>query len=146
MLAHELAHIKRGDWLIQMVAEMARAGYWFNPLVWIACRRLRLESEQATDDVVLHAGIDGSAYARAPAGARTRLLAPAAPGCPPRRSPAPSSLERRVRAMLNNRTNRAPITRAARPWHRHRSLGDRHCDRVRAGDLLDVLRHRVRSD
>ena len=113
VLAHELAHIKRGDWLIQMVAEMARAGYWFNPVMWIACRRLRLESEQATDDVVLHAGIDGSEYAShllelARAFSRHGAWLPA---------PAiarPSSLERRVRAMLNNRTNRAPITRAAR--------------------------------
>ena len=46
-----------------MVAEIARAGYWFNPVIWIACRRLRQESEQATDDMVLHAGIDGSDYA-----------------------------------------------------------------------------------
>jgi TonB family protein len=113
VLAHELAHIKRGDWLIQMVGEIARAGYWFNPVMWIACRRLRLESEQATDDVVLHAGINGSEYAshllelaRAFSRGGAWLPAPAIA--------RPSSLERRVRAMLNTRTNRAPITRAAR--------------------------------
>jgi TonB family protein len=113
VLAHELAHIKRGDWLIQMVAEIARAGYWFNPVMWIACRRLRLESEQATDDVVLHAGINGSEYAShllelARAFSRHGAWLPA---------PAiarPSSLERRVRAMLNTRVDRAPITRTAR--------------------------------
>jgi TonB family protein len=113
VLSHELAHVKRGDWLIQMLAEIARAGYWFNPVMWVACRRLRLESEQATDDVVLHAGIEGSDYAAhlldlARAFARHRHWLPA---------PAiarPSSLERRVRAMLNTRINRAPITRAAR--------------------------------
>ena len=113
VLAHELAHIKRGDWLIQMLAEIARAGYWFNPVMWIACRRLRQESEQATDDVVLHAGIDGSEYAvhllelaRAFSHRRPWLPAPAIA--------RPSSLERRVSAMLNERTNRAPITRTAR--------------------------------
>jgi beta-lactamase regulating signal transducer with metallopeptidase domain len=113
VLAHELAHIKRGDWLIQMLAEIARAGYWFNPVMWIACRRLRQESEQATDDVVLHAGIDGSEYAvhllelaRAFSRRRPWLPAPAIA--------RPSSLERRVSAMLNERTNRAPITRTAR--------------------------------
>ena len=113
VLSHEFAHIKRGDWLIQMVAEIARAGFWFNPVMWIACRRLRQESEQATDDVVLHAGIDGSEYAAhllelARAFSRHRSWIPA---------PAiarPSSLERRVRAMLNARVNRAPITRTAR--------------------------------
>jgi TonB family protein len=81
--------------------------------MWIACRRLRLESEQATDDVVLHAGINGSEYAshllelaRAFSRGGAWLPAPAIA--------RPSSLERRVRAMLNTRTNRAPITRAAR--------------------------------
>lgn len=113
VLAHELAHIKRADWLIQMTAEIARSVYWFNPLMWIACRRLRQESEQATDDVVLHAGIDGSDYAahlldlaRAFARHRPWLPAPAIA--------RPSSLERRVTAMLNARVNRTPVTRAAR--------------------------------
>jgi len=113
VLSHELAHIKRGDWLIQMLAEIARAGYWFNPVMWIACRVLRQESEQATDDVVLQAGIDGSEYAahlldlaRAFSRHRPWLPAPAIA--------RPSSLERRVSAMLNTRVNRAPLTRAAR--------------------------------
>ena len=113
VLSHELAHIKRGDWLIQMLAESVRAAYWFNPVMWIACRRLRLESEQATDDLVLQAGINGSEYAShllelARAFARRRPWVPA---------PAiarPSSLERRVSAMLNARISRAPITRTAR--------------------------------
>jgi beta-lactamase regulating signal transducer with metallopeptidase domain len=113
VLSHELAHIKRGDWLMQMLAEMVRAGYWFNPVMWIACRRLRQESEQATDDVVLHAGINGSEYAahlldlaRAFARHRPWLPAPAIA--------RPSSLERRVSAMLNTRVDRAPISRASR--------------------------------
>lgn len=113
VLSHELAHIKRGDWLIQMLAEGVRAGYWFNPIMWSACRRLRLESEQATDDLVLHAGVAGSDYAahlldlaRAFSRHRPWLPAPAIA--------RPSSLERRVSAMLNERTNRAPITRSAR--------------------------------
>jgi beta-lactamase regulating signal transducer with metallopeptidase domain len=113
VLSHEFAHIKRGDWLIQMAAQIARAGYWFNPVMWIACRRLRLESEQATDDLVLRAGIDGSDYAahlldlaRAFSRHRPWLPAPAIA--------RPSSLERRVSAMLNARVDRAPITRTAR--------------------------------
>ena len=49
VLAHELAHVKRNDWLMQIIAETARAIYWFNPLFWIACTHLRQESEQTLD-------------------------------------------------------------------------------------------------
>jgi TonB family protein len=113
VLSHELAHIKRGDWLIQMLAELARAGFWFNPVMWIACRRLRLESEQATDDVVLHAGIEGSEYA-AHLLDLARAFSSHRPWMPAPAIARPSSLERRVSAMLNARVNRAPITRLAR--------------------------------
>jgi beta-lactamase regulating signal transducer with metallopeptidase domain len=113
VLAHELAHIKRGDWLIQIVAEVARAGYWFNPVMWIACRRLRLESEQATDDVVLHAGINGSEYASHLL-ALARAFSRHGAWLPAPAIARPSSLERRVSAMLNDRVNRAPVTRLAR--------------------------------
>jgi beta-lactamase regulating signal transducer with metallopeptidase domain/protocatechuate 3,4-dioxygenase beta subunit len=63
VLAHEMAHIRRGDWLIQMLAAMVCAFHWFNPLVWIGCRRLNRESENACDDVVLGGGITGFDYA-----------------------------------------------------------------------------------
>ena len=60
VLRHELAHISRGDWAWQIAAAVLRALYWFNPLVWIACRRLRQESERACDDAVLAGGVDGT--------------------------------------------------------------------------------------
>ena len=41
VLTHELAHITRGDWVVQIGAELLRAFYWFNPLLWIVCRKLR---------------------------------------------------------------------------------------------------------
>src|SRR4051812_43730112 len=113
VLSHELAHITRGDWLMQMLAELARAGFWFNPVMWIACRRLRLESEQAADDVVLRAGIEGSEYA-AHLLELARAFSRHRPWMPAPAIARPSSLERRVTAMLNAHANRAPITRAAR--------------------------------
>src|SRR5205823_2941132 len=63
VLGHELAHVRRGDWMVQMAVELLCAAYWFNPLVWLAARRLRLESEQACDDAVLTFGVEGPAYA-----------------------------------------------------------------------------------
>jgi len=81
--------------------------------MWIACRRLRLESEQATDDLVLHAGINGSEYASHLL-ELARTFARVRPWVPAPAIARPSSLERRVSAMLNTRISRAPITRAAR--------------------------------
>jgi len=112
VLCHELAHVRRRDWLPQMTAELLRSIHWFNPLVWIACRRLRDESEHACDDVVLGAGIEGSAYA-----AELLDLARAAAKHGTTWSPAlaiarPSTLEGRIRAMLNVSVNRNPLSRS----------------------------------
>jgi TonB family protein len=110
VLGHELAHIRRRDWLLQIAAELVRCAYWFNPTLWIGCRRLRQESEQACDDAVLQLGVDGRSYA-------THLLDLARAFRAQRRVwfPAPaiarrSSLERRISAMLNSRLNREPVT------------------------------------
>lgn len=63
VLLHEMAHIKRWDALVNLVAELASIIYWFNPFLWLARRRLLVERERASDDCVLGAGIKGSEYA-----------------------------------------------------------------------------------
>lgn len=61
-LVHELEHVRRGDWIVQLGARLACALYWYNPLVWVGWRRLCLEAERACDDAVLvHA--EGTEYA-----------------------------------------------------------------------------------
>ena len=114
VVCHERAHVLRGDWVVSLLADILRTMHWFNPLLWIACRRLRHESERACDDLVLASGVSGSEYA-------THLLAVARQSTAQRHPWSPaiaiahhSMLEGRVRAMLNTRVNRAPLTVAAR--------------------------------
>jgi len=116
VLYHELAHVRRGDWAVQLGAELLRAVHWFNPLIWIACRRLRQESEQACDDVVLNHGVEGTCYATHLLDLARLFTSHGSTWFPP--SPAPaiarqSSLEERIVAMLNARLNRSSISRSA---------------------------------
>jgi TonB family protein len=114
VLAHELAHVARRDWTVQLAAEVLRAVYWFNPLLWIACRRLRIESECACDDAVLARGIDGPEYATHLLALARSLHSGRQPWLPAPAMARSSSLEGRVRAMLNITHNRRPVSWAAR--------------------------------
>jgi beta-lactamase regulating signal transducer with metallopeptidase domain len=115
VLAHELAHVQRRDWIVQIGSEVLRSLFWFNPLVWLASWRLRLESERACDDAVVNLGVSGGDYAThllelAQQFGRARALSFPAVAIVPR----PSSLERRVTAMLNPGLNRRPLSAFAR--------------------------------
>jgi beta-lactamase regulating signal transducer with metallopeptidase domain len=63
VLVHEMAHVKRLDALTQLVGQVALALFWFDPLMWIAVRRMQLEREHACDDYVLLHGTQPSRYA-----------------------------------------------------------------------------------
>ena len=114
VISHELAHVRRGDWGTQLAAEILRAVFWFNPLVWIACRRLRIESELACDDEVLTGGVDGADYAGHLLDLARVLNSPHHAWLSAPAMARPSSLEGRISAMLNNGLNRHPVTRAVR--------------------------------
>lgn len=108
VLAHELAHVERHDWVLRLLARIACALYWFHPMVWLAAARLSFESERACDDRVLMLGSGATSYAE-------RLL-----GMARRASPGPAAavamvrrgeLSRRVAAILDptlRRTNVKP--------------------------------------
>lgn len=113
VLRHEVAHLRRGDWIVQIAAELVRAIHWFNPLVWIACRRLHIECEQACDDAVLEGGVDERHYASELLDI-ARHLRPRATWTPAPAIVRASTLERRVKAMLDRSIDRRPLSRAAR--------------------------------
>jgi hypothetical protein len=114
VLCHELAHVRRADWVALLAAELLRAAYWFNPLTWIVSRRLRDESEHACDDEVMSRGVEGTVYATELL-ELARILNAERPGwvAAPAMARA-SSLERRVTAMVTSTVNRQPVGPAPR--------------------------------
>jgi hypothetical protein len=58
-----MAHVKRFDALTQLIAQIAVAVFWFDPLVWFAAHQMRVEREHACDDYVLRDGTAPSLYA-----------------------------------------------------------------------------------
>jgi beta-lactamase regulating signal transducer with metallopeptidase domain len=113
VLLHELAHVKRRDCLTQTMAHLACAAYWFNPLVWIAARRLRVERENACDDLVLAAGTRGSDYADHLLDIARSLRSGAWPIWSAVTMAHRSQLEGRLMAILNPALPRRSPTRAA---------------------------------
>ncbi|WP_340020587.1 M56 family metallopeptidase [Paenibacillus sp. FSL K6-1096] len=53
ILAHELAHYKRRDMLWNLLGSLAATIHWFNPLIWLAIRRMKIDREVACDAYVL---------------------------------------------------------------------------------------------
>ena len=108
-LLHELAHVKRWDYLTQTIAWFACALHWANPLAWFAFYRMRVEREQACDDHVLNAGLKPSSYAQhlleIARGLRASHCAAAVAMA------RASGLEGRVRAVLEATRPRRAVTR-----------------------------------
>lgn len=63
VLLHETCHLARRDTLVQCLSLFAGVIYWFNPLIWVAIRRLNEECERSCDDFVLKSGIANTRYA-----------------------------------------------------------------------------------
>jgi beta-lactamase regulating signal transducer with metallopeptidase domain len=109
VLAHELAHIRRRDPAILLVAHAATVIYWFHPLCWLAAARLRMESERACDDAALRIGLRPSGYAGQLLDL-ARLFNPQ-PAIP---MATTSHLESRVKSILDPFVNRSFAAR--RTW------------------------------
>ncbi|MBM4038621.1 MAG: M56 family metallopeptidase [Planctomycetes bacterium] len=116
LLAHELAHIRRGDYLVNLLQSLVETLLFYHPAVWLVSRRVRIERENCCDDLVVACGGEPAAYADALArvaeravGGRPRLAA-AALGAANR----PSELRVRVARLLGRGAE--PKAHGGRAW------------------------------
>ena len=111
IIAHELAHVARMDWAKLLLARIATALFWFNPLAWILAREAHQLREETADDAVLAADIDDTDYAQL-------LVGVARHECPGLLlgahgvAPSKSSLARRVARVLDGTSVRGPVARS----------------------------------
>jgi beta-lactamase regulating signal transducer with metallopeptidase domain len=81
LLAHELAHVRRHDYLVNLLQAVVETVLFYHPAVWWISRRIRIEREHCCDDLAARALGDGLALARALTALES--LAQRAPGAPP---------------------------------------------------------------
>jgi beta-lactamase regulating signal transducer with metallopeptidase domain len=65
ILAHELAHVRRHDYLVNLMQTAVETLLFYHPAVWWVSRRMRIERENCCDDLAVAAGGDAVSYARA---------------------------------------------------------------------------------
>jgi TonB family protein len=65
VLAHELAHIRRHDYLVSVLQSVVEALLFYHPAVWWVSRQMRRERESCCDDVAVKVSGDRISYARA---------------------------------------------------------------------------------
>ncbi|WP_419801153.1 M56 family metallopeptidase [Mucilaginibacter sp.] len=65
ILLHELAHIKRNDYLLNILLCIVQSFLFFNPAIWLMQREINKYREQCCDDLVLDQTQNQLAYARA---------------------------------------------------------------------------------
>lgn len=109
LIAHELAHVARFDWLKLLAGRLATALFWFNPLVWRLARRCHDLCEEAADDAVLRAEVRRTDYAELLVDTARRTAGPmlfAVHGV----APTESALGRRVASVLDAGRRRSPAS------------------------------------
>ncbi|MFK7958659.1 MAG: ankyrin repeat domain-containing protein [Lysobacterales bacterium] len=109
-LAHEIAHIKRGDHFWVWLQFLGRIMFPFNPALWYAIAQMNREREAACDDWAMSLGTSPKAYASSLITVAASLL----PGQPPELAipclRSKTHLRRRIFHMLNQTKSHSTST------------------------------------
>jgi beta-lactamase regulating signal transducer with metallopeptidase domain len=100
VLLHEFAHVRRRDCLVELVVQIIGALMWWNPLYWIAARRLRFAREVVCDQIVLWGRASRTSYVKLLLRYATHAVLPVGPAFAVTRMSVQGTLAPRVRAMM----------------------------------------------
>jgi uncharacterized protein (TIGR03435 family) len=106
ILAHELAHIRRHDFLVNVLQTVAETLLFYHPAVWSMSNRIRAEREHCCDDIAVEVCGDPVAYAAA----LTELAAWSVARPPLVLAATSGSLIVRIRRLLHRSPDDAPRT------------------------------------
>ena len=111
ILAHEIAHIQRGDIWGQLLAQFVFCLYWFHPLVWFATRQIRVTRESACDDMVLLTGEEPADFAEMLLELANAFSSKSrfALGCGVAMFERKSLIRKRITSILNGKVCRIPV-------------------------------------
>jgi hypothetical protein len=118
LLAHELAHVRRWDPLVNVAQRLIEALLFFHPAMWLISRRIRIERELCCDDLVVALGGRPLEYASSLVETAGRVRPSARPAFLPaeglKAAASVSQLKSRVKRLLGQPEHEA--LRISRAW------------------------------
>lgn len=106
IMAHELAHLRRHDWIFLILSRVVLAIFWFNPLVWRLHASLAERTEEAADAAAV-GSVDRTLYART----LVRLAAAPIPFAATAMAADARTLKTRIACLMTQTTDRRrPVT------------------------------------
>lgn len=96
LLAHELAHVRRRDYLVNVLQSVAEAVLFYHPAVWWISKQIRAARELCCDDLAVAASGDVANYVRALAELESRQVGRLRPSL----AADGGSLVRRIQRLL----------------------------------------------
>ncbi len=113
LLAHELAHIRRHDYLVNILQGVAEALLFYHPAVWWISGHLRAEREVCCDDIAVAVGGDALTYACALASLASRRQAFMSPALAANGGSLPERIGRLLNQPVRNSRPRSGAAVAA---------------------------------
>ncbi|WP_118949520.1 M56 family metallopeptidase [Taibaiella helva] len=101
ILLHELAHIRRRDYLVNLLQRFTETLFFFNPAVWWLSSLMRAEREHCCDDITLTQVGNKKHYINALVSCQEYVLQ--APSCAVALSGGKNNLLHRVKRMINHK-------------------------------------------